>query len=157
MKTKASFCIGLLYAVCLTIVFAQPTGGKGPAGPAAGPRRGGMMRDMMFVERSWAALCFEINISNEQISKLKPTFVWAYQTRNNALKAAWEKHDFQAAAQTMAQVRKTLEERIPTVLTAAQKKAWQKWQKEQEQIMNRMRAGGRGRQGQGPAGPQKAK
>lgn len=116
-----------------------------------------MMRDMMFVERSWAALCFEINISNEQISKLKPTFVWAYQTRNNALKAAWEKHDFQAAAQTMAYVRKTLEERIPAILTAAQKKAWQKWQKEQEQIMNRMRGGGRGRQGQAPAGPQKAK
>ncbi len=142
MKTRLS--ITILAALALTtIAFAQPPGGKGQGGQDRGQRRGAMGA-AMFIEQSWAALCFEIGLSNEQIGKLKPSYVWAYKARNAALKTAREQQNFDSVVNTMNYIKKTLEERIPIILTATQKTAWQKWQADQEAMRNRMRQAGPG-------------
>ncbi len=135
MRTR--LIVAVLAACALAgAAFAQPPGGKGPGG---GGRA--MMGSMMYVEQSWAALCFEVSLSATQITKLKPSYAWAYKTRNTALKTAREKRDFQSAAKTLDYVKSTLDARIPNVLTAAQKTAWKKWQTEQAAMHNRMRQG----------------
>lgn len=155
MKTRLT--IALLLALAVTAsAFAQPAGGKGQGG---GGRRG-MGGSMMYVEQSWAALCFDINLTADQISKLKPTYAWAYKSRNDAMKAAMANHDFAAAGKTMEYVKKTVDERIPLVLSAAQKTAWKKWQADQEAMRSRMRQGFQagakgGGKGAGKAGGQK--
>ena len=136
MKTRLSVMLGLA-ALAATLALAQPPGG-GQGGADRGQRRG-MMGSAMFVEQSWAALCFEIGLSNDQIAKLKPSYVWAYKARASAMKTAREKHDFEAMGKTLSQIKSTLEARIPSVLTATQKTAWTKWQAEQEAMRNRMR------------------
>jgi len=142
MKTRLTLTI--LAALALTAVaFAQPPGGKGQGGQNGGQRRG-MMGSAMFVEQSWSALCFEIDLSAVQMAKLKPSYVWAYKARAAAMKTAREQHSFEAAGNTMAYIKKTLEARIPPVLTATQKTAWKKWQTEQEAMHNRARQGGGG-------------
>jgi Spy/CpxP family protein refolding chaperone len=142
MKTRLT--ISILAVLALTAVaFAQPAGGKGQGGPDRGQRRG-MMGTAMFVEQSWAALCFEIDLSSTQIAKLKPSYVWAYRARAAAMKTAREQQSFEAAGTTMTYIKTTLEARIPNVLTAAQKTAWQKWQANQAAMRNRARQGGGG-------------
>ena len=142
MKTRLT--ITILAALALTAVaFAQPPGGKGQGGQNGGQRRG-MMGAAMFVEQSWSVLCFEIDLSAGQIAKLKPSYVWAYKVRNDALKTAREQRSFEAAGNTLKYVKSTLEARIPNVLTDAQKTAWKKWQAEQEAMHNRARQGGGG-------------
>ncbi|MCE5237339.1 hypothetical protein LLH23_02480 [bacterium] len=144
MRTR--LIVAVLAASALAgVAFAQPPGGKGPGGGGRG-----MMGSMMYVEQSWTALCFEVNLSAAQIAKLKPSYAWAYKTRNTALKTAREKRDFQSAAKTLDYVKSTLDARIPNVLTAAQKTAWKRWQTEQAAMHSRMRPGGAG----GKAGTQ---
>ncbi|MBU0609983.1 MAG: hypothetical protein KKI08_19010 [Armatimonadetes bacterium] len=153
MKTRLT--ITILAALALTtLAFAQPPGGKGQGGQDRSQRRGAMGA-AMFIEQSWSALCFEINLSATQIAKLKPSYVWAYKARNAALKTAREQHSFDSVANTLNYIKKTLEDRIPIVLTAAQKTAWQKWQAEQEAMRNRTRQGGAGKAGGGGGGGQK--
>jgi hypothetical protein len=157
MKTKLA--LTLISALALAgLALAQPPGGGGPGGQG-GPeqeKRRAAMSAMRYVDQSWVALCFEIELSNEQIAKLKPTFVWAYKARNAALKDAREKQDMSSAANTLAYVKKTLEERIPIVLTAAQKAAWQKWQTEQKnrRVIRVGMPGGAGPKGPGGPRPQ---
>lgn len=140
---KTGFTFALVVAVALAGgALAQPAGGKGPGGGGRG-----MMGSMMYVEQSWAALCFEVNLSATQIAKLKPSYAWAYKTRNTALKTAREKRDFQSAAKTLDYVKSTLDARIPNVLTAAQKTTWKKWQTEQAAMRNRLRQGAGGKAG----------
>jgi len=111
---------------------------------------------MMYVEQSWAALCFEVNLSADQIAKLKPSYAWAYKSRNDAMKAAMANHDFEAAGKTMAYIKSTLDARIPIVLTAAQKTLWKQWVANQEAMRNRMRQGmGGGGKAGGKAGAHK--
>jgi|ADurb_H2B_02_Slu_FD_contig_31_3435119_length_837_multi_5_in_0_out_0_2 hypothetical protein len=144
MKTRLTLMLSLA-ALTATMALAQPPGG-GQGGADRGQRRG-MMGSAMFVEQSWAALCFEIGLSNDQIAKLKPSYVWAYKTRASAMKTAREKRDFEAMGKTLSYVKSTLEARIPGVLTATQKTAWKKWQTEQEAMRNRMGPGGAGKAG----------
>lgn len=126
-----------------SVALAQQQGGGGRDG---GQRRG-MMGSAMFIEQSWSALCFEMDLSQVQFGKLKPTYVWAYKARESALKSARETRSFDAAAKTLATIKSTLEERIPIVLTDAQKVQWKKWQAEQAARQNRMREGAGGRGG----------
>jgi len=144
--------IAILVAIALTTVACAQAGGKAQGG---GQRRG-MGGSMMYVEQSWAALCFEVNLSADQIAKLKPSYAWAYKSRNDAMKAAMANHDFEAAGKTMAYIKSTLDARIPIVLTAAQKTLWKQWVANQEAMRNRMRQGmGGGGKAGGKAGAHK--
>lgn len=126
-------------ALILTMVPAMAQGGGRQKG---GERRGGGMRSMGYVEQSWAALCFEINISQAQITKLKPSYQWAWKTRNAAMKSAMEKRDFQSLSSTMTSVKSSLDTKIKSVLTKQQLTQWNKWQAEQAKRMARGGPGG---------------
>lgn len=151
-QTLIWVAVGLIVLIAVSVVFGQaPAGGRGGRG-GGGAR--GMMGAGMSIERWWAALCFEVGISQTQFGKLKPTFQWAYKERNAAIKKAMEKRDFEALGKTMATVNKTVEDRIPIVLTAQQKEAWKKWQANEEAMRQKMREGMRqgAGAGQGKAG-----
>jgi dihydrofolate reductase len=98
------------------------------------------------VEQEWAALCFEINITAEQIAKLRPTFQWAWKARNAAIQKAMSSHDMGSARQTMESVSKTLDERVNIVLSKTQKAQWAKYKANQAAMRDKWRkAAGAGR------------
>jgi hypothetical protein len=139
MRTTLAGAVMML--LLLTAANAQP-GGNG------GGRRGGMSS----VDRDWAVLCFEINISADQIAKLRPTFQWAWKCQGIALKSAMTSHDFESVGKTMASVTSTVRDRIKIVLTAAQYTQWTKYNAEQAKLRAQRRAqmgGGPGAQGHG--------
>ncbi|MEN6545921.1 MAG: hypothetical protein ABFE07_07770 [Armatimonadia bacterium] len=136
--SRAALVMGCA-ALILTMVPAMAQGGARQKG---GERRGGGMRSMGFVEQSWAALCFEVNISQAQITKLKPSYQWAWKTRNAAMKSAMAKRDFESLGKTMTSVRSSLETKIKSVLTKQQLAQWNKWQAEQAKRMMRGGPGG---------------
>ncbi|MEN6641882.1 MAG: hypothetical protein ABFE08_05495 [Armatimonadia bacterium] len=136
--SKAALVMGCA-ALILTMVPAMAQGGARQKG---GERRGGGMRSMGFVEQSWAALCFEVNISQAQITKLKPSYQWAWKTRNAAMKSAMANRDFESLGKTMTSVRSSLETKIKSVLTKQQLAQWNKWQAEQAKRMMRGGPGG---------------
>lgn len=143
MKRKLAAVTTLTLVALASVALTQQQGGGGRDG---GQRRG-MMGSAMFIEQSWSALCFEMDLSQVQFGKLKPTYVWAYKARESALKSARESRNFEAAAKTLATIKTTLEQRIPIVLTDAQKAQWKKWQAEQAARQSRMRDGMAGRGG----------
>lgn len=115
-------------------------------GAGQGERRGAGMRGSMgFIEQSWAALCFEMDLSQTQITKLKPSYQWAWKTRNAALKSAMANRDFAAMGKSMETIKTTLEPRIKTVLTKEQLAKWNKWTAEQSKRMTRGGPGGGGK------------
>ena len=123
-QTIALACVALMTLVGQASAQQQ-------AGGQQGARRGARMGPAMYVEQSWAALCFEVNISADQIAKLRPTYQWAWKVRNAVLKTAMEKQDFQSAAPTLEKVKSTIDERVKMVLTSKQLAQWSKWQKAQ--------------------------
>lgn len=140
----------MMMVLVVTVAYAQPGAGK-----AGGQRRGGGggMRGMMGVEQEWAALCFEINMSPEQVAKLRPTFQWAWKARNSAMQSAMASHSFDSAGKMMASVNKTVDERVKIVLTSAQLAQLTKWKADQAALRQKMRAqagGPGGGQGGGP-------
>ncbi|MEN6304202.1 MAG: hypothetical protein ABFD96_15830 [Armatimonadia bacterium] len=136
--SRVALAVGCV-ALILTMVSAMAQGGARQKG---GERRGGGMRSMGFVEQSWAALCFEVNISQAQITKLKPSYQWAWKTRNAAMKSAMANRDFESLGKTMTSVRSSLETKIKSVLTKQQLAQWNKWQAEQAKRMMRGGPGG---------------
>lgn len=144
MKSKLLAVAALALAVSL--VWAQG-GGQGKGG---GERRGMGGRGMSSVEMDWAALCFEINMTSTQIEKLRPTFKWAWQSRNNALKSAMTSHNFDSLGKTMEYVNKTVADRLKIVLTKDQQAQWTKYKAEQAKL-RASRAFGRGGPGGGKA------
>ncbi|MEI6500062.1 MAG: hypothetical protein WCP21_03435 [Armatimonadota bacterium] len=131
MKLRLVAAVMLVLAV--TVAYAQPGAGKG------GERRGSGMRGMMGVEQEWAALCFEINMSAEQVAKLRPTFQWAWKARNSAMQSAMASHSFETAGKTMTSVNNTVDERIKIVLTKTQMSQWTKWKADQAALREKMR------------------
>lgn len=136
LRTLAVAAVVLLSA---TMVLAQAGKGGGQGG-----QRGGGMRGMMGVDQEWAALCFQINISADQIAKLRPTFAWAWKARQSAIKTAMASRNFEAAGKTMAQVQSTVDARVKTVLTSAQRTQLAKWKTDQAAARAKMRGGGQG-------------
>jgi hypothetical protein len=106
------------------------------------------MRSMMYLERSWCAVAFELSATNAQLAALRPT----YQSVWNARKTAWEKvrsqKSPQAAAAALQNSRATIDAKLKAVLTPAQWAQWQKLQKDAEARMQQFQREGQ-RQGQG--------
>lgn len=140
LKVLAVAAVALLSA---SLVLAQP--GKG-----GGPRGGGMRGMMMGIDQQWAALCFQINISPEQVAKLRPTFQWAWQQHQAAMQKAMASHSFEAAAKTITSVQSTVDSRVKMVLSKSQQAQWAKYKSNLEAQRAKMRSqmGGMGRGGQ---------
>jgi Spy/CpxP family protein refolding chaperone len=91
---------------------------QGPGG------RGRGMGAWMFLERSWAAVCFGIQATQEQIQQLWEPYQNAWNTRAQALAAAMQAQDRRAAMeefqQAMEQLRMDLDNKLKAVLTPEQ-------------------------------------
>lgn len=130
----------VIVTLALTLA-ALPALAQGPRAGATGARpggerRGGMM-NMMYLEQSWAALTFEIGISADQISKLRPTYQAAWKSRAAAMKTAMQKRDFQSASSAATKIKASLDGKIKAVLSKSQMAAWTKWQAEQQKRFQR--------------------
>ncbi len=130
---------GLFVIACLLVslpVLAQQQG-RGQRG-----RGRGRMGNFMFIERSWAILCFGLGASQEQINKLRPAYQDAWNTRAealNKLRAAEDRRAaFQEFAQTLQMIRGDLEQKLAAVLTEEQ-------QEKLQQMLQGGIFGGRGR------------
>ena len=92
---------------------------RGPAG-AEGSQRG-MMTDMSYLERSWTALCFQIETNDEQFSKLWELYREVLTARNTATEAAIAANDMQAYRQANVNAKSTLDTKLPEILNDEQR------------------------------------
>ena len=144
MSRKTMFA-GLVTLVVVTLVvvmvasaFAQQQGGRG--------RGRGMMGDMMYLERTWTAVSFQLECTPEQIAELQPIYAVTLQTRNDALKAAMEAQDREAMTTAIADCKLFLSASLQEKLTEEQ------WAQLEElmsvSVMGRPGGGGQGGGGQ---------
>ncbi|MFP3904446.1 MAG: hypothetical protein ACLFWB_09435 [Armatimonadota bacterium] len=136
MKTrKLITAVGIAAAVALLAAVAIPVFAQ--RGEARGGDRGqrGMMGDMMYLERSWTAVSFQLECTDEQISQLYPIYALALQERNEAIKQAAVDQDREGYVEAIEACRTVLETKLQDVLTELQ------WQTLQE-IMQPARRGG---------------
>jgi Spy/CpxP family protein refolding chaperone len=142
MKPKLA-AVAMIVLISASLAFAQPARNGQPG------QRGGGMRGMGGgIDQEWAALCFEINLTADQITKLRPTFQWAWKARNSAIQSAMASHSMDAARKTMESTTKTLDERVNIVLTKTQKAQWAKYKANQAAMRDKWRksaGGGRGK------------
>jgi len=140
--------LGVMAFIAAVMVpsFAQPGQGQGQGrgGPGGGGQGAGMMGAMIYLERSWTAVSFQLDCTGEQIEQLHPTYLQALQTRQEAVKAATEKQDREALMQAMTDCKATLETALQTVLNDEQ---WANLQTLMEAPMGGMGRGGRGGRG----------
>lgn len=123
----------------LTVAFGQQ--GQGRRGGRQGAGQWGMRGDMMYLERTWTAVSFQLECTSEQLEQLRPTYRQQLQLRNEGIQAAMEAQDFQGVREAMVNCRSALEEKLQEVLSD------QQWTKLQELLSTGM-FGGRG----GPRG-----
>ncbi|MHB8995405.1 MAG: hypothetical protein ACYC63_09175 [Armatimonadota bacterium] len=135
MNTKAMVA-GIVLLFALSVAVAQP--------PKGGQRGAGMRGMGGGLEQEWAALCFEINISADQMGKLRPTFQWAWKARNAAIQKAMASKDMASVRATVETTTKTVDERVNLVLTKTQKAQWAKYKANQAAMRDKWRkaAGG---------------
>ncbi len=127
-------------------IMAQPGPGGGPGG-RGGRGFGGAMGLMMYLERAWAALPFELDATDEQIAELKPIFQAAYDSRKAAIEKAQADQDRQTLIAALQQGQTDIDAALQDTLTEEQLAEW-------EQLKQAAQAGlGLGRPG-GGAQPQ---
>jgi len=93
-------------------VFAQPPGG-------------GMVFDLTYLERSWTAVCFQLQCSTEQLNALLAPFDEALQTRDAAVQAAIGAQDMEAVTTALSACREAVDAALQEHLTDEQ---WTKCQ-----------------------------
>ncbi len=132
---------------------AQGQGGPRAGGPPAGGpegRGGGGAGAIMYLERAWTAVSFQLGATPEQIEALAPTFASELKTRNEGLKRAMEAQDWQAAMLAVTTCQTALQDKLGEVLTPEQ------WTTLEElmsvQMMGGVRGGGGGAAGRGGRG-----
>jgi Spy/CpxP family protein refolding chaperone len=147
--------LGFVAAVALVFVApdavrAQPPGGgggPGRGGPGGGGGRGrGMMGTMLYLERSWTAVSFQLGCTAQQQAALRPTYLAALQARDAAIKKARDANDMQAIGTAFEKCKTTLDAKLKKTLSAAQ------WKKLETMMQPRTGQGG-GRPGGAPGGP----
>lgn len=137
MSRKTMFA-GLITFAVIALVVAMVASALAQQGPAGPGRRGGMMGDMMYLERTWTAVSFQLECTGEQ---LRPTYATALQTRNDALQAAREAQDREAVSAAIADCKSTLSAKLQEVLTEEQ---WTELEELMSVGMGGMRRGGTG-------------
>lgn len=130
----------LLLGLVAAAVMAQPPGA--PPGAPGGGGRGqglGMAMAMMYLERAWATVNFELEATTEQIEELRPVFQAKWDARKAARAIAQQTNDFQTLQATMQQIEQETEAKLKEVLTPDQ---YQKWEQIKSQPMGLGRRGG---------------
>lgn len=111
----------LIVGVCAII--AQPGPGGGRRG--AGRGFGGAMGLMMYLERAWGAVHFELEATDEQTTELKPIFQSAYDARKEAVEQARADQDRQVLVTALQQVQTDIDAALADVLTEEQLAEWE--------------------------------
>jgi hypothetical protein len=99
-----------------------------------------MIPALTFLERSWAAVFFEVNATPEQLEALRPTYQAAWEARKAGLKQALQNRDRQAFIDAVKKAQADLEAKLREVLTAEQMVQLKQWEETQRRLMGR--AGG---------------
>lgn len=155
MTRKKTFWAVALFgaALMLTTATAFAQQGQGQQGQQGQWQRGGqqvdraqrgMMGDMLYLERSWTAVSFQLDCTDEQIAKLQPIYKQALQTRVAAIQAAMQARNMEGYQQAIANCKETLELALMEVLNDDQ------WTELQELMAQ---GGGMGRGPGAPGGP----
>jgi predicted O-methyltransferase YrrM len=145
---------------------AQRGGGGFGGGLRGGRGGGGLMRLAMYLERSWAALAFDLEATEAQLAELRPTYEAAWEARRKALEQPAADPDLQGGgpprrAMALDQVRADIDAALAEALTDEQLAEWEQLQAATSRRMmggmgrgdGRGRRGGRGRgAGMGPGG-----
>ena len=105
------------------------------------------MGAMMYLERAWTAVSFQLGCTHEQIELLHPTFAAELKTRNDAIKKAMETQDMESMRAAITTCQSALEAKLAEVLTEEQLTALNELMSAQTMM------GGRGGRG-GPGGGQ---
>ncbi len=140
MNRKAIF-VGMVVLVAVGLVAATITSslgqreGAGQRGDRQGLRPGG---DMMYLERTWTAVSFQLGCTSAQLAKLRPTYRTALQTRDSSVKQAMQAQDWEALRAAIAKCKQTLDAKLQQVLSDEQ------WTKLQSLIQARMAGPGGG-------------
>ena len=138
-KTTLAGAGALVVVVVLAMTVSLAFGQKGSGKRGAGQRGPGAMGGMMYLERTWTAVSFQLSCTSQQLEKLRPTYRTALKTRNAALKKAMEARDWKAVGTAMQKCKSTLDAKLKAVLSSQQ---WQKLQAQMKPRMGGMRRGG---------------
>ncbi len=139
LATISVLVVVTLLAITLIPALAQRDGGGRPGGGPGGQGGRGMMGAMMYLERTWTAVSFQLNCSSAQLEELRPTYRNTLSARDAAVKAAAEAQDWQAIGKAMQDSKTRLDAKLKTVLSDAQ---WQKLQQLMQPRMGGMRPPG---------------
>ncbi len=127
-RTPVSTALGMLVVAGLAALIvseALAQGGRsGPQGAQSGELRE-MMGSVMYLERSWTAVSFQLDCTGAQLEQLRPTYRNTLSARDAALKQAMANGDREAAAKAMVASKTRLETKLKSVLSDAQ---WNKLQ-----------------------------
>jgi hypothetical protein len=107
---------------------------------------------MFNLEGTFAAVCFEVKVSNEKLLLLLPSFQQAYDERKTAITAAREAQDFQVLRTAMEKIQTDIESKLKEVLSEEELAKYEAWKTAQAQMRQRMRGGGGGFGGGGGGG-----
>jgi len=124
MISRRVVSIGLAVSVALALAaLALAQGGGPPPGGGGGRPPGGDMQVMTYLEKTWTAVCFQLDCTAEQQESLKATYASALQTRNQVLEQALKNRDMTAMQKAAQTCKTTLDTKLKTVLSDEQ---WQK-------------------------------
>jgi hypothetical protein len=149
-QTRPTTFSGLVFVTLLAIAVGPAFAQTGGAGGQGGGERRGMMGAMMYLERTWTAVSFQLECTSAQLEQLRPTYRNTLSARDAAVKAAVEAQDWQGIGKAMQDSKTRLDAKLKAVLSNAQ---WQKLQQLMQPRMGGMRRGG-GPPGGGSRGSQ---
>lgn len=84
-----------------------------------------MMGVMIYLERAWSAVNFELEATDEQIADLKPIFQGAWETRKEAIAKAQAERNAQVAMAALQQVQSDIDAALAETLTEEQLAEWE--------------------------------
>ncbi|MGQ9730130.1 MAG: hypothetical protein ACUVX8_02565 [Candidatus Zipacnadales bacterium] len=132
-RTRLYVTLGVLAGVGLLVtgavaIMAQPGPGGGGRGAVGNRPRFGLQ--LMYLDRVWSAVSFELGATDEQLLALRPTFQAAADTRRQALQEARAGNaDMGALALSMGQVaqqiRADIDAALAETLTEEQLEKWE--------------------------------
>jgi len=127
--------IGWLVAAALVVgwtsVGAQPApapGARAGLGAGGGRNLAGRAMHFLYLERAWTVVCFDLQITDEQLLKLRPLFQAAWESRKKAVENT-QGGDLAgralALSQANDQIRKDIDDGLAQVLTEDQLAQWE--------------------------------
>ncbi len=127
-SSRIAVVLAIVPAV-LTLVWATQSQPGRPGSLGSGPSS---------LSSTWAALAFEVKVSNATLEKLRPHFELAWQEQSQALRKA--AGDYQGFAGELQKIRARLDEALKTTLSAEEARKLAAWQKSRS--ANRPASGG---------------